>query len=97
LAVDSALCTEDSGYRSFDDVDCRVATASFVAVLGRVRYAFVGRGTLYYPPLWDDAGPRDPPDPPVPADLDERDDLVDDSPSEPPDHEPPGGHAHSAG
>jgi DNA-binding MarR family transcriptional regulator len=80
LAVDCALCTEDSGYRCFDEVDCRVATTSFVSVLGRVRHAFVGRGTLHYPPLWDHPGTTDPPDPPVMADLDERDDLVDDSP-----------------
>jgi DNA-binding MarR family transcriptional regulator len=85
LAVDCALCTEESGYRWFDNVDCRVATASFVSVLGRVRHAFVGGGTLHYPPFWDDSEPRDPPDPPVPDHLDERDDLVDDFPSAPPD------------
>jgi DNA-binding MarR family transcriptional regulator len=84
LAVDCALCTEESGYRPFDEVDCRVATTSFVAVLGRVRYAFVDRGTLHYPALWDDGGSSDPSeDPPVTADLDERDDLVDDSPPAP--------------
>jgi hypothetical protein len=85
LAVDSALCTEDSGYRWFDEVDCRVATTSFVGTLGRVRYAFVGRGTLHYPALWEDGGSTDPPDPPVPAELDEREDLVDEWPSTPPD------------
>jgi DNA-binding MarR family transcriptional regulator len=89
LAVDCALCTADSGYRWFDDVDCRVATTSFMAVLGRVRSAFLGRGTLHYPPLWDEAGTTDPPEPPSPADLDERDDLVDEWPWEPPDQEPP--------
>jgi DNA-binding MarR family transcriptional regulator len=83
LAVDCALCTEESGYRWFDNVDCRVATTSFVAVLARVRYAFVARGTLQYPPFWDDAGTTEPPDPPLPADLDERDDLVEDPPPEP--------------
>jgi DNA-binding MarR family transcriptional regulator len=83
LAVDSALCTEESGYRCFDNVDCRLATTSFVSLVGRVRYAFVGRGTLDYPPLWDDGGSTDPPAS-GPADLDERDDLVDEWPWAPP-------------
>jgi DNA-binding MarR family transcriptional regulator len=89
LAVESALCTEESGYRWFDNVDCRVATTAFVATLGRVRYAFVGRGSLHYPPFWDDSGSTEPPDPPTPDELDERDDLTDDEPPSP-DREIPG-------
>jgi hypothetical protein len=97
LAIDCALCTEESGYRWFDNVDCRVATTSFVTVLGRIRYAYVGRGTLHYPSVWDDGGSTDPPDSPVPEDLDERDDLVDDWPSATPDHMPPSGDGEEPG